>query len=503
MNFSIISNQIGCGSLGKVYLIKEIGSQNNILIAKIFDAEYLAQYNNEKEILDSLSSNDVHNNYIIKIKNININLEGDIPYNNHFIIFDYLKNGNLSKYLIKMDLYTPIPQDYVKLICFKLLKALNVIHNNDISHNKMDLNNIIFDNDFNPIVIHFSEAKRNNNGNFIDDFKGLGKILAKLMTNGKFQNYEFYKKKKCYVIIDNAKKMYNAKNYWKFYGNNENIVIPQEFIDLFNILMSNKPINIDDLINSQWLYSIVSNTKQFKIIENNCKKYFYNRYNNILEFEKQYREEINDINSMINTTNNNLFNFSSLLDSCRSIDTSKINDISKLKIKEINNEVNGILFDYIEIIINLDDYRDISSIFYNYMLKLEEIIQNLDKTKINIEYDEKYLSFTINIKMEEKNNYEIMDDEINNEEKQDYNNINNNNIINDDNFIYEDENNENENLEIKVELLKCCQKTDCFVEKYYLMFNCVEGEICDYYHYLKIFLEKAKKLLKSKCFISE
>ena len=490
MNYRIISNQIGRGILGKVYQIMEIQPPHNLLIAKIFYADNIVQYNNEKSILDSLSSNNTYNNYIIKIKNMDINLEGDIPFNAEIILFDYLQYGNLSKYLLNMDLYTPISQDYIKIICLKLLKAIKVIHNNDISHNNIDLINIMFDNEFNPIIIHFTDAKRDNNNNFREDFKGLGKTLAKLMTNGKFLNFEYYEKKNCYAITDNFKKKYRDKKFWSLYED-----IPKEFIDFFNILMKERQINIDDLLNNKWLNSITkADDEKFKKIENNHKKYFLERYKVLKDNENSEKEEI-DINSMINTTNNNSYNLSSLLDSCRSIETSKINNISKLKIKEIDNEPKGIVFDYIEITINLEDVIATSNFFYNYMLKLEEIIQNEDKSKITINYDEKYLAFSINVKTYDKKENDIIDDEINNnEEKQDYNNINNNNNI------YEDENNEDEYLEIKIELFKYDQITNCYKEKYYLMFNYIEGEIYDYYHYLKIIKEKAKNLLKKKCF---
>ena len=127
------------------------------------------------------------------------------------------------------------------------------------------------------------------------------------------------------------------------------------------------------------------------------------------------------------------------------------------------------------------------------MLKLEEIIQNIDTTKISTQKDDNYLFFSVNIKTEENNNDEIIDDDEinNNEEKQDSNNINYNN------FIYENENNENEYLNIKIELLKYSKITTDYKEKYYLMFNYIDGEIYDYYNYLKII-----KIYTSRKFIT-
>ena len=362
------------------------------------------------------------------------------------------------------------------------------MHNNDISHNKIDLNNIMFDSECNPIIIHFTDARRDNYNNFSEDFRGLGKTLAKLMTNGRFLNFEYYEKKNCFVITDNTKKKYRDSKFWHIYGKD----IPQEFIHFFNILMKEREINIDDLLNNNWLNSIPKSGVEKINLEDKYKNYFKERYKTLKEFEDGEKEEI-DINSIINTSNNNSFN-TSILDFSRSIidNTNKIDEISKLKIQEIDYKPEGIVFDFIEISISLDEIKDISNFLYTYMLKLEEIIQNIDTTKISTQKDDNYLFFSVNIKTEENNNDEIIDDDEinNNEEKQDSNNINYNN------FIYENENNENEYLNIKIELLKYSKITTDYKEKYYLMFNYIDGEIYDYYNYLKIIKEKAKKLLK-------
>jgi serine/threonine protein kinase len=94
-----------------------------------------------------------------------------------------------------------IKEIYVKLLCYKLLKGLQKCHENNICHNKIDIKNIMFDNDFNPIIIHFSEASLINNKNFNKDFIGLGIVLAKLMTSGKFISYKYDKNKKRFVFI--------------------------------------------------------------------------------------------------------------------------------------------------------------------------------------------------------------------------------------------------------------------------------------------------------------
>ena len=266
----------------------------------------------------------------------------------------------------------------------------------------------------------------------------------------------------------------------------------EDIIHFFDILKKEREINIDDLLKNNWLNSIPKSGIEKINLEDKYKNYFKERYKTLKEFEDGEKEEI-DINSIINTSNNNSFN-TSILDFCRSIidNTNKIDEISKLKIQEIDYKPEGIVFDFIEISISLDEIKDISNFLYTYMLKLEEIIENIDTTKISTQKDDNYLSFSVNVKTEENNNDEIIDDDEinNNEERQDSNNINYNN------FIYENENNENEYLNIKIELLKYSKITTDYKEKYYLMFNYIDGEIYDYYNYLKFIKEKAKKLLK-------
>ena len=109
------------------------------------------------------------------------------PYNSKYILFDYLQYGNLSKYLANNKHMTDIPTQFVKLFCYKILKGLQIMHSKNISHNKLDANNIMFDNDFNPMIIHFSEEFISDGNNFKNDFKGLGKIAAKMITSGKYE----------------------------------------------------------------------------------------------------------------------------------------------------------------------------------------------------------------------------------------------------------------------------------------------------------------------------
>ena len=500
-NYTIISENIGSGAIGKVYIIEKINPPSTKLIVKKFDNSERERYEKEKFILSKFSnSNESNNKYIIKLKNIYISID-ELPYNSNYLLFDYLEYGNLNKYLENNYCFTDIPEIYAKLICYKLLKGLKTIHDNGICHNKMNEKNIMFDNEFNPIIIHFSEAYMNNDNIFRKDFQGLARIIAKLITSGKFMNIRLSKKYKYIVILDNAQREIKESEFW------QNVEVKKEFIDFFNLLLKSKlPLNIDDLLNNIWLKDIKDidnnnsdNTKKLKEIENNLKNDFGNIYLKILEFEKQNNKQIiTDINSIINIENNTNEK-NSLINNF--IDTYKSSEITNeksymfnLEIRNINNKPEGILFDYLEIIINSnnDDYNK-PKFFYYFMYNLKSNIDKFENLKKTFDNSEQYLSFNVSFE-ESKINEEIDDNDINKDKYVDKNDKNDNLLI--DELIFDED--ENENLEIKIELVKYNSINEIDNERYFLMFNYIQGETYDYYHYLNMIKKMAKELLNSE-----
>lgn len=499
MNFyTIISNQIGSGNIGKVYQIRGNQPPYPILIAKIFDQKGNEIYKKEKDILTLLSnSTEPFNECIIKIKKFNISLDftSYFPYNSKYLIFDYLEHGNLSKYIDYMDLYPEISEKFIKLLSFKLLKALEIIHKNNISHNKIDINNIMFDNNFNPIIIHFSEACVANN-NFRKDFEELGKIIAKLMTAGRFVNFKYNKIKKYYEITDNMKKKYNDKKFWNYFNskNKINQIVSNEFIDFFNLLVKTKKVDFEEIFNNRWLKEIKYKDNYYIETENQLKKDFEERYKNLLNLlnmEETGTPEM-DVNSILNLQNNGVYKslFETLNSNRCSENIDEEKNIFNLEIKKINNPPKGILFDYIQIVLNINNINNdcnILNILYNYIYELQSVIKKIDKN-IKIDYPDKSLSF--NLTFEENNNNENNNDE-------DIKNIDDCHECKEDNIDTDEEDNDDEDLVINIKLLKYNPENeyDANKERYYLMFNYIQGEICDYYHYLRIIKEKAKSLL--------
>ena len=89
------------------------------------------------------------------------------------------------------------------------------------------------------------------------------------------------KKKNIFLITDNTKKKYRDSKFWHIYGKD----IPQEFIHFFNILMKEREINIDDLLNNNWLNSIPKSGVEKINLEDKYKNYFKERYKTLKEFE--------------------------------------------------------------------------------------------------------------------------------------------------------------------------------------------------------------------------
>ena len=307
-NYEICSNPLGNGKNCEVYKIKEKNHPHSILIAKIYENSRRKYYEKEKRILLKISnSNDVEiNDYLIHIKNINARLEISKQFkaDSTLLTFDFLMHGNIQDYISLKSFGKPISEIYIKLLCYKLLLGLKKIHNNNISHNKIDIRNLMFDDNFNPIIIHFGNAIISDNHQ--NDFLGLGLILVGLISSKKIISYKFNKKQNNYIF-----RFYSTNNYfhessceesvfWKILESNKNVIISKEFIDFFHLLViPDKILNIDELFNNIWLKDIKIYHKE---IEQNFREEFKNNY----FFLSQSQKLVNNFNN--NSNMNNIIN---------------------------------------------------------------------------------------------------------------------------------------------------------------------------------------------------
>ena len=235
----------------------------------------------------------------------------------------------------------------------------------------------MLDQDFNPIIIHFGDAKLDEN-KFNKDFKGLGILLAKLISSGKFHNNRYDNKKKTnnqrnflknkYAIEDKRK----ISNCLKMQG----IEVSEEFEEFFEILVkSESELKIDDLIKNNWLKEAIDNKIE---IEENLKIEFEKIYNLILKSQELDIYNI-DLTNTVGVNDQNM-NPKNLL-----VDSIKNKDLDAFDIKEENNIKR---FDKIEKIKKYDTEVD-----NNQILNEDLIFRNKESKKIIANLNEKRNEF--------------------------------------------------------------------------------------------------------------
>ena len=433
----------------------------------------------------------------------------------------------------------------------------------------------MLDNEFNPILIHFSEATINElNNNFNKDLYDLGIILAKLITSGKFKSIKFSPKFKKYIIKINGMagsltKIIEESSFWKKIEILNKIEISEKFKNFFDILIkSNNELDIDELLNNEWIKDINDNKTEIdldfkkrlneiydKIIEyKKIDKYqinipsvlhqkkeekesiFYKEYkeekkmnNDYLERDlskekkkkskkkickesedeeemdeevkykrKKKKEKESPINAYKENKKEKKRSFEDLerdnseedkkkfkkKPSKESEDEEEIdeniqkrkkkkkrkNKRNKLKngngeIQVIYNEPKDIQFNYIVINISGND-NYCKNVLTNYINILKNSIKNLNNSsyEIKIEFSEKFLSFKVILE-------EIPNDD---SDEEDY-------------LLYEDiEKNDLIPLILKIEIFQLKTQIAVSYNKYYLMINYIQGDIADFYEYLKI-----------------
>ena len=301
----ICSKPLGKGIKSQVYKIKEKNPPYNVLIGKIYENKRKKYYEREKKILQDISNpnNTVIKDYLVHIKNVNARLRTSNLFtpDSTLLTFDFLIHGNISDYISLKELGRPLSESYTKLLGYKLLLGLKKCHENNISHNKIDIRNIMFDDNFDPIIIHFGDAKISND--YQKDFVGLGIVLTGLMTSNHIISYKFSQKLNKYIFRFNKKNNLKESSceesdFWQIIEKTKNIRVSSEFMDFFHKLASpDKIVKIDDLLDHEWLNDV---KKYKKEIEKSLKEEF--KINFILlsksrEVADNYK---NNISNMIN-----------------------------------------------------------------------------------------------------------------------------------------------------------------------------------------------------------
>ena len=189
----IIIRKIGQGEHAKVYLV--IDKKNK----KEYSAKILLQNQEQinikafyheiellKKIKESKGSDKLIIQYIDSGKGY-IKKGSSISPNRDYLINNYFAKGNLYTYLKKTKI--GFPEKYAKIIFWKILEGIKIIHDLDICHLDIKLDNILLDSHYNPIIMDFGLSsemikKGPNEYEPLTEHKGTYKYMCPEMYRG-------------------------------------------------------------------------------------------------------------------------------------------------------------------------------------------------------------------------------------------------------------------------------------------------------------------------------
>ena len=156
-NKYLIKEKIGSGGQANVFLVTEKGNNKNY-VAKV--SKENDSMNNEINILKELK--EYNNPYITNLidsgegKIIRINRE---PKTRKYCILEYAPNGNIFDYIYCKR--SGLGELFSKIIFQKIMKGIQFIHQHNICHRDIKLDNILFDENFSPKICDFGFACEN------------------------------------------------------------------------------------------------------------------------------------------------------------------------------------------------------------------------------------------------------------------------------------------------------------------------------------------------------
>ena len=345
--------RIGKGSTGSVYLsysLKEQNERKNFYAIKIIERKQLN--NNYINYCEVNFLEKINHKNILKVYGHGLGIletPSGSKFQVHYIIMDYLNHGSL---LLQVEGNKGFGEDYGRLIFSQLLDGIEAIHNSNIVHRDIKLDNIMLSgNDYSLKFVDFGFATEKSNGylttflgtpnyaapeihlkqkylGVYEDIFSLGVTLFIIVTGHlpfllSIPNDPLYQ----YIVWG------DYFNYWR----KRNIKVSHSFMELFDNLIAFDPSqrpSISEIRKSKWMqetnWSLLPSLKQeyFKrediktnicISKQNIKKSFNkeiinnNKGKNADEILLKIKEEkkievINDIKRQLFSLNNQFVN---------------------------------------------------------------------------------------------------------------------------------------------------------------------------------------------------
>ena len=164
-NKYIIYEKIGKGGRSKVFKVKPKGKNiDKYYAAKVyikFKDTKINDYEIEKQILLNLKNKSPYILNLIDSGEGEIKRENKKPSTNNYIIVDYMKNGCLFDYIYYPE--TGIDEDLSKVLFYKIFNAIQKGHDSNICIRDIKLENILLDDNYNPILCDFGFGKISEN----------------------------------------------------------------------------------------------------------------------------------------------------------------------------------------------------------------------------------------------------------------------------------------------------------------------------------------------------
>ena len=232
----ILEYKIGSGAFSKVY---KAHSSDKIFAVKIFD-KYSEAIKEEVEIETKFNQKILesknHTNFFIKYISSSLNGTLDIDGNNEqkcYMVFELASKGNLAHYIKRNK--TGLDEKNCKVISYKILKALQALHEVGICHRDIKAENILLDGErFEVKISDFGLS------NFIQGQNG------KILQKGKVGSYEYM-----------APEVISGKEY-----DGEKADIFSAGILIFTLLKSFLPFPVDNITRKRKNYSIFISKKE-------------------------------------------------------------------------------------------------------------------------------------------------------------------------------------------------------------------------------------------------
>lgn len=266
-------SKIGCGSNSNIYMGYDINDSSKSLMSFKIISDLNCKYdniiNNEFNILSNLN-----NDYILKIKSKNKGIFYDIINNKQqeivYLIEELISNYDLLDYIY---LTKGFGEEFGKLIFYQILCAVEYIHNNNIYHRDIKVDNIMITNDYKIKLVDFGFST--NCSGYVTDFIGTPNYAApelhlKLPYLPKYNDI-FSLGVTLFVIVngqlpfklplikDNLYKYFVYNDYLSFWMKKKHLNLSIEFMELFDNLCAFDPTqrpSIEEIKNSKWMKNI-------------------------------------------------------------------------------------------------------------------------------------------------------------------------------------------------------------------------------------------------------